>query len=628
LKEHKNDASALQLLFNENRAEWPSEKFKEIFVEPTYLQKLVSMRPCILVGGRGTGKTTALQSLKYDSSLERLSSSGLGFGDLEYLGIHLRMNKNRVRAFSNGGIDINLWSKIFAHYFNLLACLELTKMTIWLEEITGQTLQSEFIDQILVEFDISEKIIKSEELKVRLQREISKLQVCVNNPSKLQEITLSIAESPLRVFAEALRNSGLAPNKIIFCCVDEYENLLDYQQGVINTYIKHAEPPLSYKLGVRKNGLRNRNTSDSSDMLRTPDDYSEIEIAEEGFEYFARAVAEKRLESAKLNGINIPTNLSDFLENLSFKDEALLLGAERVSKVVLSELREKNSELFETFKHKPHSETYFLQYWKEKENADILDLAHDWVDNEVSWKTRISNHGYASLFWLSHGNKGARIKKYYCGDKVFISLPAGNIRYFLELIDNAINYQLEEINYKLPSSEFRLSPKSQTLAARDVGKRRLDQLEGLADRGVQLKRLVLGIGKVFFEYARSPLGRTPETTSFIVSGESKDISSITELLNEGVGHLAFEVTPRTKATTNLELKDDEFRLHRIFSAFFEISHRKKRRITFNSKDLLGILDNKPAKAIASLLEGEEQADIEDLPEQLAFFSAFYNEAGK
>jgi hypothetical protein len=76
------------------------------------------------------------------------------------------------------------------------------------------------------------------------------------------------------------------------------------------------------------------------------------------------------------------------------------------------------------------------------------------------------------------------------------------------------------------------------------------------------------------------------------------------------------------------LKDDEFRLHRIFSAFFEISHRKKRRITFNSKDLLGILDNKPAKAIASLLEGEEQADIEDLPEQLAFFSAFYNEAGK
>ncbi|MFW8695887.1 hypothetical protein, partial [Mesorhizobium japonicum] len=89
-------------------------------------------------------------------------------------------------------------------------------------------------------------------------------------------------------------------------------------------------------------------------------------------------------------------------------------------------------------------------------------------------------------------------------ERTLLSLAAGNIRYFLELIDTAIGYQLDEDSSKI--AHLTLSPKSQTLAAREVGKRRLNQLEGLADHGVQLKRLVLAIGKVFFELARSPSG--------------------------------------------------------------------------------------------------------------------------
>ena len=50
-------ATILRQLFGDNRAEWASVHFKDLFVSPTYLKKLESVRPCFLVGGRGTGKT-------------------------------------------------------------------------------------------------------------------------------------------------------------------------------------------------------------------------------------------------------------------------------------------------------------------------------------------------------------------------------------------------------------------------------------------------------------------------------------------------------------------------------------------------------------------------------------------
>jgi hypothetical protein len=296
------------------------------------------------------------------------------------------------------------------------------------------------------------------------------------------------------------------------------------------------------------------------------------------------------------------------------------LGAKRIAKVVREELRSVGKVDFSDLLVKSDSELYFLKYWSEREGSAVSDLARDWLSNPDQWNTRLGNHGFASLHWLSKGRKGARIRKYYCGLRVYLALPGGNIRYFLELIDAAIDHQLDSEGDQWRSS-LALSPKAQTLAARDVGKRRLNQLEGLADHGVELKRLVLGIGRVFFEFARSPIKRAPEVTAFVISGEIQYQKKIRSLLSEGVGHLAFVVAPRTKATSS-ETKDDEYRLHPIFSAFFEISHRRKRRTTFDAADLCNLL-NAPSKAISALTGRAVQSAEEALPEQLAFFSAFY-----
>jgi len=93
------------------------------------------------------------------------------------------------------------------------------------------------------------------------------------------------------------------------------------------------------------------------------------------------------------------------------------------------------------------------------------------------------------------------------------------------------------------------------------------------------------------------------------------------LLRNGVAHLAFEASPRTKATSP-ELRDDEYRLHPIFCPFFEYSHRRKRRITLDAGSLMRLSSN-PSQAIAEMLGNRQQVEAAELPEQLAMFTDFY-----
>ena len=623
LPRSQDPSESLRNLFGDNRAEWPPEHFGALFVEPAYFSKLTAKRPCLLVGGRGTGKTTTLKSLRFDATAERLESSGKSIDKQMYLGLFVRMNKNRVRAFAGRDLDPQTWQQAFAHYFNLLVCSEFCSLAAWLERIHQRALSVDALQHISLDLAVTPASTIAD-LHSTIIRSITLLEVFINNPASAARPLFSMAEAPLRCFALRMEQEGLLGGRTVFCCIDEYENLLDEQQAILNTYIKHSEPPLSYKVGVRQNGLRNRNTLSANDLLQTPDDYREIDIADEGFEDFAIEVARLRLERARTIGCLVPASIDDLLDDLSLREEAVLLGCERIADEVRQALRD-TPELASYFATRPASELYFLKYWAESENTDILELANDWLHNESQWQTRLDNYGYSSLFWLSHGRKGARIRKHYCGTRVLLSLASGNIRYFLELLETAISIQ-QGLESRSTTSVLRLSPLAQTLAAREVGRRRLTILEGLAEHGVELKRLVLGIGKVLFELARSPLGRTPEVTSFVVTGANEDLKIVCALLQEGVAYLAFEASPRTKATSPVEMKDDEYRLHPIFSAFFEISHRRKRRTTFSATQLRSILTDSPGRAISSMLASGRQTSSDQLPEQLAFFSTFF-EAG-
>lgn len=611
---------SLDSLFSDYRAEWSTELFGSMFVEPPYFSQLQEARPCVLIGGRGTGKTTSLRSLRFDSGGLTTESPG----QPSSVGIYVRFNKNRVRAFSGAGLSQEEWSRLFAHYFNLLACSELCAYLIWQAntELGGTAAD---LDTALVSESLGFGQVRgAQELQLEIRRALVKLQLFVNNPQQVDRPICSIAEQPLRLFAENVSAASAAPTTV-YCCLDEYENLLQYQQAVLNTYIKHAEPPLTYKIGMRKYGLQTRATTDSNDLLSVPDDYFEIDISSYGFKDFASAVVRRRLSLARTAGVDVPEDPNVFLEGLTMDEEADLLGAQRIATSVREAVASGcDSQVREWLDSLPDSRAYFLEYWSQSEGTPLGELAEDWYNNEGKWRTRLGNYQYSSLFWLAKGRRGVRIRKYYCGMRTLLGLASGNIRYFLEMFDVAVSKQIEmSESAGVRSAVTSLSPRAQTDAAVAVGSRRLHQVEGKSAHGTQLQRLVLAIGKVFFEYARAPVGRKPETNSFVLSGSVDAKAQVEQVLEDGVAHLAFEVMPRTKATSDKELRDNEYRLHPIFCAYFWFSHRKKRQATFSAETLLELNAN-PKKALKELMGTSVEAiDGAEAPQQLSLFSAFY-----
>ncbi|MCK8688499.1 hypothetical protein M1M10_34455, partial [Pseudomonas umsongensis] len=83
--------------------------------------------------------------------------------------------------------------------------------------------------------------------------------------------------------------------------VDEYENLLGYQQRVINTRIKHSEPPIIFNIAIKLNGMSETLTL-SDEKLENRADYSIVnldsEIEKSGFDSFVAEIFLKKLTEA------------------------------------------------------------------------------------------------------------------------------------------------------------------------------------------------------------------------------------------------------------------------------------------------------------------------------------------
>jgi len=51
------------------KAEWLKERIFELFREPDYFPEMAAESPCVLIGGRGTGRTMVLRGLSYEGQL-------------------------------------------------------------------------------------------------------------------------------------------------------------------------------------------------------------------------------------------------------------------------------------------------------------------------------------------------------------------------------------------------------------------------------------------------------------------------------------------------------------------------------------------------------------------------------
>lgn len=122
----------LNELFGSYRAEWLKDNIFKLFTKPSYFQQLEDCRPCVLQGGRGSGKTTALRGLSYQGQFALHGSKIQAFDEeVSYIGLYHRVDTNHVRSFIGGELSEERWQKIFGHYFNMIACELVINFLLW-----------------------------------------------------------------------------------------------------------------------------------------------------------------------------------------------------------------------------------------------------------------------------------------------------------------------------------------------------------------------------------------------------------------------------------------------------------------------------------------------------------------
>jgi hypothetical protein len=613
-------------LFGSYKAEWLKELIFDLFTVPAYFPELKSPFPCVLEGGRGTGKTTVLKGLSYQGQFALSGRDPEAITNWEFIGLYYRVDTNRVTAFKGPELTEEKWSHLFAHYFNVIICGLVLEFLEWYQQYYPDVPKLSESDIITIATSLHlSNCRSSRDLLAKLSTQKTSFEAYINNVGDSGSYPLSMQGAPIDAMTSAVMRLPQFKGKQFYILIDEYENLEDYQQQVVNTLIKHTKDEYTFKIGVRELGWRQRTTLNINEKLNSTADYVLIPIVDklEGdkFKSFAEKVCNMRISRLELPERQAITDVREVLASLTEDEEAELLGVMENVKEIKEEIRKQLSpdELgwFDTL---TSLQVYFLRFWAEAQNVDVVSALLDWRANRQEWDERYQNYKHACLYTIRKGKRG--IHKYYAGWDVFVKMAGGNIRYLLELVDQSFlaHLQVDEL------LKHQIDVKTQTFTAQNVGKKNLSDLAGLSIHGAQLTKLLLGLGRIFQVMAAEVKGHTPEVNQFHIK-PSDNLSyeqreTINQIIIAAVMHLALVRSPGNKLGHPGDTKDYDYMVHPIFSAFFEYSYRRKRKLLLEEIEVYNLI-HKPKETISDILKRSNRPEREALPQQLSLFESYY-----
>lgn len=622
--------SGLNDTFGNYRAEWLKDRIFNLFTYPSFFRDFQCARPQIIEGGRGTGKTTILRGLSYEGQYALRNNNISNFLETSYIGIYYRVSTNHVRSFEGMGLSRDHWNRLFGHYFNLLVCRELSLFLIWYNEKSK--------DKCELSLNTSRNIARALKIKGEINTFDDFLKVTdsgmwdfqsdINNLRSQDLPHVSMLGDPIELYCEEIQKLIPFRRKNIFLLIDEYENFSDDQQQLINTLIKHSSKGFLFKIGVRELGWRIRYTLNEKEQLNDPADYIIVNIEkifsqnESVFSDFAKAVCQKRIgEIIHGDASASEYDIENAFGNLSIEDEAVLLGV-------------KDHEYIEEFRKEllgyPNNSIdisplyqFFLVFWARTHNKSIDNMIDLLIADKRKMDIKYENYKYEMLFKIKKGRGSSGIRKYYSGWPTYIKLANGNIRYLMELVYRAYEKQILDSDARDIEN---ISNVNQTLAAQELGVKNLIQLEGLAKNGPSILRLVLALGRLFQVMAKSENSGAPEKVQFTIQNDEIADGECESLLTSAVMNLALIRSSGNKLSEVTQTRDFDYMLHPIFAPCFEISHRKKRKITLSQHEVLG-LTKSTKMTLGSILEKTKVLDRKsiEVPSQLTLFEEYIDE---
>ena len=623
------DQSILEV-FAKNRAEELPEDLWGQFVLPLDFKK-ISLREkkkaAVIVGGRGTGKTMFLKyhchATAFSPKRELIDSNALDF-----IGIHWRPDTTFTQNIKAEWLG-RFWESGFNSFISATVLIEFSKL---FRNICNSNIKNVPLKKALSSFLLPRSIQKALNIDEKplieceddFQEVLFELTNWIRLPSTdIPPFNLDLKQTVLLLISKLQQNISDFDNSTFHIFIDEFENLTEPQQRIINTWLKHGEKPLLFSIAYKKFADVSYATV-SQEKLEERDDYRLIDVERLYFDPDNPKNFEVLASELLLLKLFESLNISEFEDLIqAYSDLSSLEKRKNVK--YQKQVKEAVEKLFPSNSHSNIAKEVLndralnnklvnslISEGLESKQEESLQ-AGDFINHEfpeaslvngaLLHRTKIKPKELKKEFdllvskgkntkyqdWIQNNLVGVLIYLYnavpqkicpiYAGFSSFILMSKGNLRHFLELCFQSL-IKVESIQGG-GNIDFEPVPvQIQSKATLVTSTNQLGKIVNSGSYGKHLQKIAFRLGIIFSLHQKRKSQSEPEVNHFSI--EATDVSlldgEVQKLLNEALVWSVFIPNRSTKNKTDTDIEHIDYLLHPVLSCHFGISYRKKRKI--------------------------------------------------
>ena len=571
-----------------------------------------TLKPIIVEGGRGTGKTTLfLCNCWREKYAQDKNSGGNGVDTIMrdgIIGLYYKVDPVFVSAMKGKGKDETYWDGVFNTYLSIEILKELFAFLKRVEKCGKISFDD--IKKIAKKFyQLMEIEERSDILNIESMLHYSELVLDeienVMNCSDYEDskIRRTVPGTIVKQIVEQIHEISQFENVVIKIYIDEFESMSEKQQRLVNTLIKRSNNEIVYSIGAKIKGIKAYETIAPGEVLQRTHDYEyfclDLIIAD-GYSEMLKKICKKRLhyfKEEKGDGFKIISDdIETYLGKYSFDEELERYNKKekpsfykKLEQIIRQE--NDNDEIIRTLctnaepavarlhlalllrnkKYKPSVQELYMCFLdvQNGKRSRRADKYKEWEHNTKS----------AITFLLA---KEYRMHKWYYGFDTYVALSSGIIRFFLELCEQTFNMAIQ--NGYSWIEQIRIAPELQTRAANYVSRRQIMEIEAYANCGKQMMVFTLSLGELFKELHRNSnltLGE-PEPNHFSVNYLAIN-KNVVDYLNNAIRCSILQELPETKGKEVIHTNAVDYHFNKIYAPYFEISYFKKRKLDLSNE---------------------------------------------
>lgn len=622
--------------FVNNRAEQLDADVTHEFIVPHHFSQLTLNRDrksVRVIGGRGCGKTIFLRYFSHCTQLSakqaEVSADVFGQG----VGLYWRTDTGFCDLMKPEWLGDELAYRAFLHY---IAVVVLEEVALFIVSLAKAPILGGSIDLRArplpesVEILLSHKLSNYADLRDFAKKRRFQLSRWVQNPGSDAPTFLRV-DDLLSEIADDIASTDPRLEKLFFrVFVDEFENLKENQRRLVCDLVKHPRPRYSFNLAMRKDSVDQFITSGGEQIVETHDIRS-IDLeklvgkTDKTFKLLAAELLLMKLSKQdfdvacpefEVGRLHAPDRVSerlgeDYTRAIRAAAGRLLPGrsSSEIAKGVFEDapLRRRLTDVAAKglMKHRMTAMSATQFQYMDKPVASIVAafvLNRDKPGPEVvlnalndfegrsnrpnpfnDWE---SNNLHGALFYLYDGLPN-RANPLYAGFDRYCQMSSPNLRFFLEFCHTA--FRDVTLSAEGPGAlDFQCVPwEAQAFAAKDTSALLLKDIPNLGLRGRELDTLVKRLGRLFQTAHRRASLSEPEINHFSIDESDKEglTDQTRSLLREALIWSVLYEEKDTKNKSDASLAQHDYIPNPIFSAYFGISYRKRKKITLKASEV-------------------------------------------